>query len=291
MGGTSETRGSQSVGIVYTSDGRAQTLTLPNGVRIAYGYDADSHPTSINYSSTGAGALGGLTYGYDNDGRVNSLGGSLASVNLPAAMTATYDNGNQLATWNGNAATTDGNGNLLADPSISSAYTWNERNQLSTATVGAMQSSYVYDALGRRAGQTSAAVTTQYVFDMLNVAQEQFSTGGVGDMLPGLGLDRYFSRTDSSGTSAILTDKLGSTLGMVNSSGSIGTGYQYGPFGQTASTGSSSTNPIQYTGREMDPTGLYFLRARYYNPVLQMFISPDPAGLLGGAGQSLCVRR
>ncbi|MGH7778764.1 MAG: hypothetical protein ACREQR_02920 [Candidatus Binataceae bacterium] len=141
-------------------DGRTQTLTLPNGVSIAYGYDADSDPTSINYSNTGAGALGGLTYGYDNDGRVNSLGGSLASVNLPAAMTATYDTGNQLATWNGNAATTDGNGNLRSDPSVTGTYTWNERNQLSTATVGGVQSSFHYGQI-RDAAQIVAATASE----------------------------------------------------------------------------------------------------------------------------------
>jgi RHS repeat-associated protein len=201
---------------------------------------------------------------------------------MPSAATATYDAGNQLATWNGTPATTDNNGNLLSDPSLNATYIWNERNQLSSATVGGVVSSFTYDALGRRVAQTAGSLTTQYVYDLLNVAQEQFSTGGVGDMLPGLGLDQNFSRVDSSGTSAVLPDMLGSTLGLVNSSGVIGTGYQYGPFGQTTSSGASSTNPIQYAGREMDPTGVYFMRARYYNPVLQRFVSQDPIGLSGG---------
>jgi RHS repeat-associated protein len=92
----------------------------------------------------------------------------------------------------------------------------------------------------------------------------------------------FFARTDPSGTYAMMRDALGSTIGLVNSSGSIGTGYQYGSFGQTTASGASSTNPFQYTGREMDPTGLYFMRARYYNPIAQRFISPDPIGLLSG---------
>jgi len=135
--------------------------------------------------------------------------------------------------------------------------------------------------LKRRAGQGAAGLTAQYVYDMLNVAQEQYTGGTVADMLPGLGLDQNFARTDPSGTSAMLSDLLGSTVGLVNSAGALATGYQYGPFGQTTS-GASSTNPFQYTGREMDPTGLYFLRARYYNPIAQRFISPDPIGLVGG---------
>ncbi len=36
----------------------------------------------------------------------------------------------------------------------------------------------------------------------------------------------------------------------------------YAPFGDTAATGSPSTNPFQVTGRENDGTGLYYYRTR-----------------------------
>ena len=39
---------------------------------------------------------------------------------------------------------------------------------------------------------------------------------------------------------------------------------------------------IQYTGRENDGTGVYYYRARYYEPLLQRFISEDPIGFNGG---------
>jgi RHS repeat-associated protein len=44
----------------------------------------------------------------------------------------------------------------------------------------------------------------------------------------------------------------------------------------------SANNPNQYTSRENDNTGLYYYRARYYDPVLKMFVSSDPIGLAGG---------
>jgi RHS repeat-associated protein len=41
--------------------------------------------------------------------------------------------------------------------------------------------------------------------------------------------------------------------------------------------------PYQYTGRELDfETGLYYYRARYYNPSNGTFISEDPTGFSGG---------
>ena len=50
----------------------------------------------------------------------------------------------------------------------------------------------------------------------------------------------------------------------------------------TASNGTFA-NPLQYTGRELDPeTGLLFYRARYFDPADGRFISEDPIGFAGG---------
>ena len=69
---------------------------------------------------------------------------------------------------------------------------------------------------------------------------------------------------------------------MADSTGMLQTTYTYEPFGNTSAGGTSTTNSTAYTGRELDATGLYFHRARYYNPQLQRFISEDPGGFFGG---------
>jgi RHS repeat-associated protein len=81
---------------------------------------------------------------------------------------------------------------------------------------------------------------------------------------------------------ALLRNALGSTVGLVNSAGSIATQDTYEPFGKTSTSGASTTNTYAFAGRELDPSGLYFMRARYYNPLLSRFISSDPLGLGGG---------
>ncbi len=217
------------------------------------------------------------------DGRRISTGGSLASTNLPPPATATYDLGNQLSKWNSAAATTDANGNLTSDPSVNGTYAWNERNQLASAATGTGSLGFSYDALGRRVQVTQAAASTNYVYDGLNGVEEKNSSGGVtADMLGG-GLDDWFTRTDSSGTNAMLRDGMNSTEGLVNSSGSLATQFAYEPFGRTTFSGAGTSNLYRFTGRELDATGLYFMRARYYNPVLQRFLSPDPLGFNGGS--------
>lgn len=84
----------------YDNANRRTSLTLPNGIVAAYGYDAASRVTSITYSSQGSTAIGDLTYGYDANGRRTSMGGSLAQVDLPAAVSTTsYNANNQLTQW------------------------------------------------------------------------------------------------------------------------------------------------------------------------------------------------
>lgn len=58
--------------------------------------------------------------------------------------------------------------------------------------------------------------------------------------------------------------------------------YAYSPYGETVTLGPDEGNPLQYTGRENDGTGLYYYRARYYDPVLKRFVSNDPIGTKGG---------
>ncbi len=124
-------------------------------------------------------------------------------------------------------------------------------------------------------------MTTQYLYHGLNVARE-LSTAGNAELLSGLGVDDWFGRTQSSATVAMMRNALGSTIGLVNAGVAIATSYGYEPFRATAASGAASSNSYQFTGRELDPTGLYYLRNRYYNPMLGRFLSPDPVGIAGG---------
>jgi RHS repeat-associated protein len=58
--------------------------------------------------------------------------------------------------------------------------------------------------------------------------------------------------------------------------------YAYSPYGETTPTTIDDGNSSEYTGRENDMTGVYYYRARYFDPVLKRFISADPIGLAGG---------
>lgn len=72
---------------------------------------------------------------------------------------------------------------------------------------------------------------------------------------------------------------------MTDPSGNSQVQYSYGAFGNISITGTTN-NSYTYTGREIDDFGLYYYRARYYNPTIGRFLSEDPVGF-GGSGTNL----
>lgn len=187
---------------------------------------------------------------------------------------------NELTNWAGAPFSYDANGNLTADGA--NKYVWDARNHLSsmTTSTGSPLGSFTYDPFGRRTGKTITGTTTGFLYDGVNAVQElSASNAPTANLLTGLGVDEVFTRTDSA-TSTFLTDALGSTLALANSSGSVQTNYSYEPFGRATVTGTASSNSFQYAGRENDGTGIYYYRARYYSPQLQRFVSEDPLEFL-----------
>src|SRR5271163_3475637 len=273
------TEGTTSVVINYDSANRRTMLTLPNGVTVRYSFDNDSRITGLTYSAGGT-QLGNLSYGYDTDERVTSKSGTLAATGLPISVSGNAFNAdNGMTSFGGATLIYDANGNLTSDGT--NMYSWDGRNHLN-AISGGTTASFAYDAFGRREQKTVAGVSTQFLYDGFNPVQEVQSGSPSANLLTGLKIDEYFTRTDSSGMMAFVTDGLGSTIALTNSAGSLATNYTYEPFGATSMEGAANNNPYQFIGRENDGTGLYFDRARYYSLSFQRFISQDPIGFRGG---------
>ena len=276
---TSVTQGASVVSMAYDDANRRISLTLPNGVVVGSSYDVASQLTGLTYTLAGS-TLGNLTYSYDVAGNRSSVGGTWARTGLPAATpTASYDAANQISTWNGTSFTYDAGGNLTFDGT--NTYTWNSRNQLASLA-GPVNATFEYDGVGRRRAKTVAGVATGFLYDGLNLAQELSAGSPSANFLSGLSLDEVFTRTDASGSAHLLTDALGSTVALSDSSGAVSTSYTFQPFGATTRAGAATANSVEFAGRENDGTGLYFLRGRYFSPSLQRFMSEDPIGFSGG---------
>ena len=285
------TQGAEAVGFKYDAVSRVQQLTLPNGVQANYGYYADSRIQSIQWLKADNTVLGNLAYGYDNVGRMISQTGSFAPQVLPAASTGAngFDANNRQTPYNGQALAYDLNGNLIGDGVRT--YVWDARNRLTSITQGATTiASFQYDALGRRIARTENGQTTSYLYDGLNAVQETVGTT-INPILTGLGIDTRYARNDVGGVRTyFLTDAVGSTRALTSTTGAVLDVYDYDLFGNGTQTASGYNNPYQYTGREHDASGLYYYRARYYQPLMGRFISEDAIGLRGGLNTYAYVR-
>ena len=275
------TQGPSVTGFTYNAtSGLLEKMTLPNGISQNYNFDDAGQLTSITYRSAANAVIGDLQYSYDAAGRRTKVNGSFARTNLPSVVSsAVYDDYNRLTAWNGQGITYDENGNMLSDGSRT--YTWDTRDRLKTIS-GSSNASFKYDAMGRRLTKTINGTTTGYQYDGDNIVGEFSATNAPTANVSSLGVDGWLSRTEGATSRQFLTDALGSVIATTDGAGALKTQYTYEPYGRTTATGEATSNPFKYTGREDDGTGLYYYRARYYNPSFQRFISSDPIGLSGG---------
>jgi RHS repeat-associated protein len=261
----------------YDGGGRRTGLTLPYGVSESYSYDSDSHVTAINYLENGT-SFANLGYTYDSDGRRLTTSGSLAGgvVTLPLAVpSASYGNANQLSTWNGTSATNDANNNLTFNPASNDTYTWNLRHELATTSSGY---TYYYDSSERRETVAQGSTTTSYLYDGVFPVQTSNSSSGTTNYLAAPGGLEQFAITTSAGTSVPIHDALGSTIGLVNSAGTLTQLIGYTPYGQPTNSAG------QFTGQQWESAAsLIPFPARSYSPQLGRFLSEDPLGFGGGS--------
>jgi RHS repeat-associated protein len=139
---------------------------------------------------------------------------------------------------------------------------------------------YRYDALGRRIAKAVGNAATEYVYDGMAIVAEYNNSTVSARYTAGPVIDEMLSVTRGTATSYFQTDALGSVRRAVNSTTAVST-YTYDSFGRATESGRVS--PFRFQGREFDDeSGLYYFRARHYDPEVGRFISEDPIGLEGG---------
>jgi RHS repeat-associated protein len=81
-------------------------------------------------------------------------------------------------------------------------------------------------------------------------------------------------------------DGEGSVRQLTSSAGTPTDTYEYDAFGNELNHTGTTPNNYLYRGEQFDSDlGLYYLRARYYNPLTGRFLSVDPEA---GEGQRRC---
>jgi RHS repeat-associated protein len=204
--------------------------------------------------------------------------------------------GNRL-TANGTASTYD-----RADRMISSGYHVNDAGNLvqrgpdalgydqanrltcyraaaTTCTPSTATSTYAYDGDGKRSSSTTAGATTTYVYD-ISGGLPMLLMDGTRKYAYGLGV-AYETDLIGNIQSVPLVDGLGSTRALTDIDGTLVQTYRTDPFGVPTLTQGTSTQPFGFTGEQTDPTGLVYLRARMYDPLMGRFLQRDTVAKAG----------
>ncbi|HEY2946338.1 MAG TPA: RHS repeat-associated core domain-containing protein, partial [Vicinamibacteria bacterium] len=178
------------------------------------------------------------------------------------------------------SVTIDSNGNLTqkVEGSTTWTYEWNAENQLKRVLQnGSEVARYAYDPLGRRVEKVAGGATTTWTYDAEDILREISGTSTL-KYVHGPGIDEPQAQEDGTGTlSYFHADGLGSVVKTTNAAGTAVSSKRYDAFGNPET---GATNGFSYTGRELDTeAGLYYYRARYYDPKIGRFLSEDPIPL------------
>lgn len=117
------------------------------------------------------------------------------------------------------------------------------------------------------------------------ILTELESAGAVQTSYVRAGLDAL-EQTTGGLTQVLMRDGQGNTRALLNpSTNTISERYSYDAFGSLRSSPTNPATSQRYTGQQYDQaSGLYQMRARYYNPVDGRFLSRDPYAM--GAAHS-----
>lgn len=181
--------------------------------------------------------------------------------------------------------TADERGNL--QPCGAGTSNYDAENRMTTFITGVTTITYTYDAYGRRIKKVVSdgvsTTTEQYFYDGDDVLLDLDAAGNeVRRYTNGLGIDEKLSLTASAATSHFLTDALGSTRELVDSSNVVQTRFDYEAFGKSTALINNLPTRYQFTGREFEPeSGLYYYRARMMDPNVGRFTGRDPIHQIG----------
>jgi RHS repeat-associated protein len=224
---------------------------------------------------------------------------SLDTVKVGTADTvATISPANRLTAWTGMTFAIDSDGNRTSQTvgSTTTTYAWGSDGRLLSVTQGSNTRSYDYDPNGQLVQRkTNNTVDRYYLWEngQILAILDGTATSRVAEFVYFGGADQPLARISGPKGSATIhyyaQDVSGNVVGQFSGT-TLEQSMSYDPWGATTLNhlGSDTTTAhLRWKGLlwEDGITSLYYMRARWYDPVTRRFVSPDPLGLLAGVNQ------
>ncbi|WP_338473789.1 RHS repeat-associated core domain-containing protein [Pseudomonas sp. MS646] len=204
--------------------------------------------------------------------------------------------GNRLLTEGDRHYDYDAFGNLIRErrgnvPSLVADYRYDCQHRLiGVTTADGRETSYRYDAFGRRISKTVDGLTTEFFWQGDQIVAES-SPRHHRSYLYEPGTFRPLAMLDGKGLNACPfhyhLDHLGTPQELTNHAGEVVWSARYTGYGKLIALehggGEQLEQPLRFQGQYFDPeSGLHYNRHRYYNPETGRYLTPDPSKLAGG---------
>jgi RHS repeat-associated protein len=259
--------------------GNRLAVTEVDGSSIEWTYDNAYRLIGERRLDSGGSTVSETAFTYDAAG--NRLSMTVDGVTTVYAYNAL----DQLLSAGSAAFTYDAMGNLVqvVDGLETTTYAFDALDRLTGATLAdGTALSYAYDADGRRVQQEVAGSITNFIWDEASPYGDvvlETDAGGATLAAYVLGGTELLSQNRGGVPSYYLHDGQGSVRALTSPAGGITDMYSYTAYGELFAQTGTDTNPYLYTGQQFDAmSGLYSLRARFYDPTLGRFLSRDLAG-------------
>ncbi|MGR8008505.1 RHS repeat-associated core domain-containing protein [Streptomyces hypolithicus] len=255
---------------------RTTTNTVA-GTKTTYSYDSAGR---FSYAAENKGATlnSSWQYCYDLAGNLTSQG---VDKGCPRGTTYTVNDAQQITAKDGSTTnwSYDKIGNETAGASTPegtrTGVKWTDYSQMTSITVGSKTYAGQY-------GSTDQS-------ERIKLGDTFFHNGPLGlSAASTAGVDSGFNREPGGTLNSMtrggknyyyLTDALGSVVALADEAGTKVNTYAYSPRGvQHTTTNEQVPQPYRFAGGYQDPTGLYHYAARYYDPNIGRFTTPDPSG-------------
>jgi RHS repeat-associated protein len=285
----------------YNAFGQPGTVGFGNGQNVVTTtyeyYPSNNRLKSID--TYGSSPLQDLAYQYDNVGNITNITDSILSTR---SQTFFYDDLDRLTQAQSNVYSTityqyNVIGNMTYNSQVGSYTYWKQYYRTKPhAVYNAGPYFYRYDANGNMTFATGKTITynydnmpksinsTTFVYDYSGQRVKKNSTVYIGNLYECTGgtctkyifagSNRVAMKTGSS-VYYYHTDHLGSSSVITDASGNKAEELYYYPYGKTRYN-SGINLKHKFTGQEEDgEVDLYYYGARYYDPAIGRFISPD----------------
>lgn len=261
----------------YDRRGLITRIDLPNGTFRVMEYDRASRVTRRADMTPQGAVIVEYSYTYDATGNVTSIQSPRLPASGSGAATMTYDSNNRVATYNGATVTHDQRGNLTRGPVGASLanLAFDNANRLTAAGTAA----YAYDEEDRLIGFSGPRGSVR-----LTVNPRGQPSAVIERIPSGASPTRYVYGAgliyeETAGAIRVYHyDHRGNTVALTDDSGSVTGAIDYGPYGEILAQSGAEDVLFKFGGLFgvlTDPSGLNYMRFRWYSPLLKRFISQD----------------